>query len=50
MPTLVVGTNTYQTRADATVYLDSSLRAALVWPAVDPDSQDRALITALTRG
>lgn len=46
MPTIVVGTNSYETRVEADTYLESSVRAALLWAGVDPTTKDRALITA----
>lgn len=44
--TLVVGTNTYVTQAEATTYLDDSARAS-AWQFVGSDDKDRALLTAL---
>jgi len=42
---LVIGSNTYRSRSQATTYLDDSTRAT-AWVGLDPDSQDRALLTA----
>lgn len=42
---LVVGINTYKTRAQATSYLADSVRAG-AWAFLGPDDQDRAMITA----
>lgn len=46
MPTIVVGTNSYETRVEADTYLEASVRAALAWAGVDPTTKDRSLITA----
>lgn len=42
---LIVGENTYVTRDEADAYLEDSLRAT-PWASVDPDTKDRALISA----
>lgn len=42
---LIVGINTYVTRDEADAYLEDSLRGT-PWSSVDPDTKDRALITA----
>jgi hypothetical protein len=43
---LVVGTNTYVTLAEASVFLGDSTRAADLWAGLDPDTQNRSLLTA----
>lgn len=43
---VTVGTNSYVSRDDATAYLRLSSRAAAAWLALEPDAQDRALVTA----
>lgn len=43
--TLTVGVNTYVTRAEATTYLGDVIGAES-WAFLDPDTQDKALLTA----
>jgi hypothetical protein len=43
--TLVVGTNTYVTRAEANTYLGDALGSES-WAFLSPDDQDKALLTA----
>lgn len=43
---IVIGLNSYASRAAADVYLADSLRAAVAWAALDATTKDRALITA----
>lgn len=43
---LVVGTNSYVSVADADTYLDESVRAQESWPFVDERDKERALVSA----
>lgn len=44
--TLVVGTNTYVTRAEADTYLGDDFAAATLWAALTTSQRDQALLTA----
>lgn len=44
--TPIVGLNSYVTLAEASAYLEDSLRGSDVWLGVDPDSQKRAILSA----
>lgn len=48
MPTIIVGTNSYQTLAEADAYLDNLIHSASNWSFVGNDTKIRALITAFT--
>ena len=44
--TLVVGSNTYVTRAEANTYLGDQIHSATLWTALSDDNKDLSLLTA----